>query len=218
MDTTAGDLNNAAKEIGANIEQQLSQDSREDSSSGNNLVGEKHENDPHSSGSSSDDIAQLKDVDSHIVKVPDVKEGEEAYAHLPPHEREVVKRQLDIPEVKVTFKTLYRYATRNDLIIIAVSSICAIAGGSVMPLMTVSALSLSSGNIQHTHAFPGHLWSTGRHIPGPLPRYNFAFRFQRSIITLYPLLYLPCGRRVHYHLCLYRWIHLHWRAYRREDP
>ena len=139
MDTTAGDLNHAAREIEVNIEKQ---NSRDDSpSSGRDLVGEKHEPNPHSSGSSSDDIAQLKEVDSHIVKVSEVKEGEEAYAHLPPHEREIVKRQLHIPEVKVTFKTLYRYATRNDLIIIAISSICAIAGGSVMPLMTVSTSS-----------------------------------------------------------------------------
>lgn len=142
MDSTAGDLNNAAREVGANIEKQLSRESRDDSSSsGRDFVAEKQEQGPHSSGSSSDDIAQLKEVDSHIVKVAEVKKGEEAYAHLPPHEKEIVKRQLDIPEVKVTFKTLYRYATRNDLIIIAISCICAIAGGAVMPLMTVSTLS-----------------------------------------------------------------------------
>ena len=144
MDSTAGDLNSAAKEIGASIEKQLSRESREGSLSGRNFVEEKHEQDPHSSGSSSDDIARLKEVDSHIVNVPEVKEGDEAYAHLLPHEKEIVKRQLDIPELKVTFKTLYRYATRNDLIIIAISSICAIAGGAVMPLMTVSFLSLYS--------------------------------------------------------------------------
>ena len=144
MDTTAGDLNNAAREVGANIEKQLSRESHDGSSSGRDIVGEKHEQGAHSSGSSSDDdIAQLKEVDSHIVKVPEVKEGEEAYAHLPPHEKEIVKRQLDIPEVKVTFKTLYRYATRVDRIIIGISSICAIAGGAVLPLMTVSTLSSS---------------------------------------------------------------------------
>ena len=141
MDSTAGDLNNAAREVGANIEKQLSRDARDDSSSGEDLVVEKQEQSPHSSGSSSDDIAQLKEVDSHIVKVPEVKKGEEAYAHLPPHEKEIVKRQLDIPDVKVTFKTLYRYATRNDLIIIAISVLCSIAGGAIMPLMTVSTLS-----------------------------------------------------------------------------
>lgn len=145
MDSTAGDLNVAAKEVGANIEKQLSRESHEDSSSGRDYVGEKH---AQSSGSSLDDVAKLKEIDSHIVEVSEVKEGEEAYAHLPPHEKEIVKRQLDIPEVKVTFTTLYRYATRNDLIIVAISCICAIAGGAVMPLMTVSTLSSRVSNIQ----------------------------------------------------------------------
>lgn len=141
MDSTAGDLNNAAREVNTNIEKQLSRDSGDDSSPGRDYMAEKDEQGPHSSSSSSDDIEQLKEVDSHIIKVPEVKEGEEAYAHLPPHEKEIVKRQLDVPNVKVTYKTLYRYATRNDLIIIVISSLCAIAGGAVMPLMTVSALS-----------------------------------------------------------------------------
>ena len=141
MDSTAGDLNNAAREVGANIEKQLTRDLPQDSSSGNDFEGEKQEQDPHYSGSSSDDIAHLKEVDSHVVNISETKEGDELYAHLPPHEKEIVKRQLDIPEVKVTYKTLYRYATTNDLIIIAISTICAIAGGAVMPLMTVSTLS-----------------------------------------------------------------------------
>ncbi len=178
MDSTAGDLNNAAREVGVNIEKQLSRDSRDDSSSGRDLVGEKHELGPHSSGSSSDDIDQLKEVDSHIVKLPEIKEGEEAYAHLPPHEKEIVKRQLDIPEVKVTFKTLYRYATTTDLTIIAISSICAIAGGAVMPLMTVSTLSSNLWNPQPAHGIPGHLWFPNRHISRLLPANNIAFRIQ----------------------------------------
>lgn len=178
MDSTAGDLNVAARDIGANIEKQLSRDSRDDSSSARDLVGEKHEQDPHSSGSSSDDIAQLKEIDSHIVKVPEVEEGEEAYAHLPPHEKEIVKRQLDIPEVKVTFRTLYRYATRNDLIIIVISSICAIAGGAVMPLMTVSISSSDVSSIQSAHGIPGDFWSIDRHLSRLLSANNIASRVQ----------------------------------------
>ena len=79
----------------------------------------------------------MEKLDSQIIKIGHVKEGEEAYAHLPDHEKAIVKRQLDIPPVKVTFLTLYRYATRNDLIIVAISSVMAIAGGAIMPLMTV---------------------------------------------------------------------------------
>ncbi|CAF9914129.1 MAG: GTPase-activating protein [Alectoria fallacina] len=184
MDSTAGDLNNAAREVGANIEKQLSRESRDDSSSGRDLVAEKQEQGPHSSGSSSDDIAQLKEVDSHIVKVAEVKKGEEAYAHLPPHEKEIVKKQLDIPEVKVTFKTLYRYATRNDLIIIAISCICAIAGGAVMPLMTVIFGQL-------TGIFQGYFQQTISHS---------AFNAQLSHFTLY-FLYLAIGEFVTIYIC-----------------
>ena len=137
MDSTAGDLSHAAKELESTMEKQISHSSADEIST-NNVVGEKQGLDSHSSGSSSEDLKPIEKPDSHIVTVRDVKEGEEAYAHLPPHEQEIVKRQLDIPTVTVTFKTLYRYATRNDLIIIFISAFCAIAGGAVMPLMTVS--------------------------------------------------------------------------------
>lgn len=89
-----------------------------------------------SSGDGGDD--HLRKLDSKIVKLRDSLEGEAAYAHLPDNEREIVKRQLDVPTVKVTFVTLFRYATRNDLIFLAISAFCACAGGAVMPLMTVS--------------------------------------------------------------------------------
>ena len=212
MDSSGGDLNNAAREVGANMEKQLSRDSHQES------VREKHERDPDSSGSSSDDIARLKEVDSHIVKISEVKDGDEAYAHLSPHEKEIVKRQLAIPEVNVTYKTLYRYATTNDLIIIFVSSICAIAGGAVMPLMTVSTLSSHLRSTQIAHEILGHLWSAGRHLSRLLPRRTIPIWVQCSIVTLYDLFHIPCGWRVCYHLYLYRWVHLHGRAYRWEDP
>ncbi|KAI4107579.1 MAG: hypothetical protein L6R37_001539 [Teloschistes peruensis] len=136
MDSTAGDLNHAAKDLN-----EKTQDHQTSTPLGARTfegdISEKQEYDRHSSSSSSQDITALEKLDSKIVKVGEVKDEEEAYAHLPPHEKEIVKRQLDIPPVTVTFKTLYRYATRNDLIIISISAIAAIGGGAVMPLMTV---------------------------------------------------------------------------------
>ena len=139
MDNTGGDLTHAAQEVEKGTVEQTSQEKSDERSSENGLVGEKQDPDIASSHSSSQDDPSLQKADSRIIKVEEVKEGEEAFAHLPPKEREIVKRQLDIPPVTVTYKTLYRYATRNDLIIVFVSSICAIAGGAVMPLMTVCA-------------------------------------------------------------------------------
>lgn len=134
MDSTAGDLSHAAHEIEGNLEKRPSH-----STDGTRVdrFEEAVNSQSHSSGSSSEDVAHLEKLDSRIVRVPEVKEGEEAYAHLPEHEKEIVKRQLDTPEVKVTYRTLYRYATRNDLIIVAISALMSIAGGTVMPLMTV---------------------------------------------------------------------------------
>jgi len=87
----------------------------------------------HPISSSESDAA--KKLDSNIVKVPEKEE--DAYANLPPAEAQILKRQVDIPVVKSGWKTLYRYATVNDYIIIAVSCICAIAAGAALPLMTV---------------------------------------------------------------------------------
>ncbi|KAL8963470.1 MAG: hypothetical protein Q9193_000275 [Seirophora villosa] len=131
MDSTAGDLTHAATDLNEKVEEESSNDALRERL-------EKHGYEPQSSSSSSSqDVTALEKLDSKIVKVGEVKEGEEAYAHLPPDEQEIVRRQLDLPPVKVNFKTLYRYATRNDLIIVFVSAVTAIGGGAVMPLMTV---------------------------------------------------------------------------------
>lgn len=91
------------------------------------------------SGQSSDGGLQAHKLDSQVVDVKEVKEGEEAYAHLPPHEREIVKRQLEIPSGTVTYRTIFRYASTYDILIIIVSIIAAIGGGAIQPLMTVSS-------------------------------------------------------------------------------
>jgi len=61
---------------------------------------------------------------SRAVAVAD--EENDPFSHLPEHESAILRRQLETPTVKVTFKTLFRYATRNDLLIIVLSGISAI--------------------------------------------------------------------------------------------
>jgi ATP-binding cassette subfamily B (MDR/TAP) protein 1 len=84
---------------------------------------------------SSGNQTSLEKQDSNIIKVKD--KDEDIYAHLPPAEAEILKRQVDIPPVKAGWRILYRYATTNDKLIMAVSSICSIAAGAAIPLMTV---------------------------------------------------------------------------------
>ena len=85
--------------------------------------------------SSGEKPANVEKLDSLIVRIPE--EVVDPYAHLPEHEQLVLKTQVDTPVVSTGWKTLYRYGTRNDFIIMGVSAICAIAAGAALPLMTV---------------------------------------------------------------------------------
>jgi len=57
---------------------------------------------------------------------------------LDENEKAIIEDQLHIPEVKVGYFSLYRYANKKEIAIMLVSSIAAIAAGAVLPLMTVS--------------------------------------------------------------------------------
>lgn len=92
---------------------------------------------PDSPSSSDSHIADLRKLDSEIVQVREVPQGDAALAHLPENERLVLKRQLDVPDVKVTYFSLYRYATTWDKVFIFIAVFAAIGAGAVMPLMTV---------------------------------------------------------------------------------
>jgi len=67
------------------------------------------------------------------------------YGHLSEKEAKILQDQVFTPDAKVGLATLYRYASRNDLLIMAGSAICAIASGAALPLMTVIF-----GNLQGT--------------------------------------------------------------------
>ena len=86
----------------------------------------------------SDVIASLaiEKLDTATVKEQDAT-NDEALAQLPQHDREVLEQQLYVPEAHPNFFSLYRYATRKDLLILAVSIACSIVGGALLPLMTV---------------------------------------------------------------------------------
>lgn len=91
---------------------------------------------PGSSSGSSLPEKDLKKVDTAVIEADKV---EDPFAHLPEEQRVILKRQLDIPEGNKN-GSLYRFATRNDLIIAGISALCAIGAGATMPLMTVSVI------------------------------------------------------------------------------
>lgn len=139
MDNISGDPVHAAKEVDIKIEKGSQHDLNDAQISLAKAEDEKHHQQSSGSSSSSytSDAPQLRKLDSRIVNVEDSKDDDAAYAHLPSNEREIVKKQLHIPKVSVTYWTLFRYATKLDLAIIFISAICAIAGGAALPLMTV---------------------------------------------------------------------------------
>lgn len=79
----------------------------------------------------------LNRVDSAPVDADKNEEDGDPFKHLPEHERVILKRQLDLPATKINYMTLYRYATRNDKVVLVIASLAAIIGGALMPLMTV---------------------------------------------------------------------------------
>ncbi|KAA6412244.1 MAG: P-loop containing nucleoside triphosphate hydrolase [Lasallia pustulata] len=182
MDSTGGDLSHAAQEVDINAEKHSPHDN--DHLSGQPVGGDKLEHDIQSSASSSQGSGALRKLDSNVVNVKNVKEGEEAYAHLPEHEKEIVRRQLEIPPVKVNFLTLFRYASKNDLIVIAISALCSITAGAIMPLMTVIFGQLA-GTFQNFFA-------------GTVARGQFSH--QLSHFTLY-FVYLAIGEFVSIYIC-----------------
>lgn len=101
--------------------------------------------------------------DSTLPESKDAERENDVFAHLPEHEAAILRRQLEIPPIKVTYRGLYRYATRTDLWIMVVSAICAIAGGAALPLMTIVFGSLA-GNFQDFFNNPGSITTQFSHI------------------------------------------------------
>lgn len=120
----------------------------------------------------------------------EVEEKEDPYAHLPDHERAIIKRQLDIPQVKVTYMTLLRYASRNDIYIMCAAAAAAIIGGALLPLMTVIFGGLTT---TFTDYFDGGV--TESH-----------FNSELSTFTLY-FLYLAIGEFVFIYISTAGWLY-----------
>ncbi|PPJ58180.1 hypothetical protein CBER1_02559 [Cercospora berteroae] len=64
--------------------------------------------------------------------------GSEPFQHLPEHEASILRKQIDTPaSPNLTWRTLFRYASARDALIIAISSLCAIIAGVAVPLNTI---------------------------------------------------------------------------------
>ena len=86
----------------------------------------------------------LKRLDSAVPEKNDV--SQDPFAHLPEHEAAILRKQLDIPEVKVGYTTLFRYASALDWVIFVIAVLASVIAGAAMPLMTVSTIDINSEN------------------------------------------------------------------------
>jgi ATP-binding cassette subfamily B (MDR/TAP) protein 1 len=79
----------------------------------------------------------LRRLDSQIAVADSKSESDDDLSYLPENEREIIRRQIDIPDINLKFSGLYRFATVNDLLLIAIGSFCSIVGGALLPFMTI---------------------------------------------------------------------------------
>jgi len=59
---------------------------------------------------------------------------------LSEQEKEIIERQLDAPKLQIGYFALFRYASKNEVLIMVAALVASIAAGAVMPLMTVRAV------------------------------------------------------------------------------
>ncbi len=110
------------------------------------------------------------------------------FEHLPANQADILKRQVITPELQQGINAIYRYASRNDAIIIVVSSICAVASGAAMPLMNIVF-----GNLQSTF----QTYSNG---DGGQNQTYSNFSDQMTKLVLY-FIYLAIGQFVVSYIC-----------------
>ncbi|EME79474.1 ABC transporter, ABC-B family, MDR type [Pseudocercospora fijiensis CIRAD86] len=78
-----------------------------------------------------------------------------SFAHLSEHEATTLRKQIESPAAApVIWKSLFRFASRQDILIIAVSSLCAIAAGTAVPLNTVILGSLAGSFQDFSNGLP----------------------------------------------------------------
>jgi ATP-binding cassette subfamily B (MDR/TAP) protein 1 len=87
---------------------------------------------PSAASSSEVAIDEKHGAPSEMVKPP--------MAGLSEQEKEIIERQIEAPKLDVGYFALFRYASRNEFIIMVIAVIASIAAGAVMPLMTVRIL------------------------------------------------------------------------------
>ncbi|KAK9244769.1 P-loop containing nucleoside triphosphate hydrolase protein [Lipomyces tetrasporus] len=67
----------------------------------------------------------------------DVHVHVDEFSALPVHDASILREQVQVPEFRATFWTLYRYANRTDKILLSIGFVSSVLSGVMRPLMTV---------------------------------------------------------------------------------
>lgn len=52
-------------------------------------------------------------------------------------EAEIIQRQVRLPEAEASIVALRQFASSHDIVIVAISALCALAAGAIVPLPSV---------------------------------------------------------------------------------
>ena len=129
--------------------------------------------------------------DAFVLENVDLQERSDiikANRELSESETQILHAQLDTPTVTIRFPGLYRYATQQELWVLAISALCAICAGAALPLMTVchSSASIASqamSNLLFRSSSERLLASLRTFSCIPLVAPPFAMHLDRNLFT-----------------------------------
>ncbi|KAK9367521.1 P-loop containing nucleoside triphosphate hydrolase protein [Lipomyces kononenkoae] len=83
----------------------------------------------------SSEVANTNEKTEAVVPVS--KEPRDEYEHLLPEEADILRNQVQVTPVQMSFFKLYRYATRYDIAVLIFGYFCSIVAGALLPIMTI---------------------------------------------------------------------------------
>lgn len=89
------------------------------------------------SAADNDIIQSVSNMEKNEGSVIESKSEEDEFAHLPEDEAAILRNQVKIDPSKISYFTLYRYATTTDKLLLAVAHFAAIASGAATPMYTL---------------------------------------------------------------------------------
>ncbi|KIW12216.1 hypothetical protein PV08_09492 [Exophiala spinifera] len=130
--------------------------------------------------------------------------GTTVLSESPPSDRseqkEVLNKQQKLEDVQVGFFQLYRDTTRGDIGILAICTLLAIAGGAILPIMTVVFGSLAG----KLNSFTQHLHLEDTYVGETIEQIRLILKFRRDLSRLtLDFVYLGIGEFFAIFLCTF---------------